>query len=229
MALLSKPQQVTRSQRLFQSIMTEARQLPPEEHLTSQRVKEGNVDLTGARLFLTNGDIRQKLLDHLQATGGNRTCPYRNGHLLYHVVVRLLLQALSHAHAVWATRSLLTPTQIASHGEAIGRFRDAWKGLGWKPTVWVHWACAHAGYFVTTYRTIFGFSSIPTEHRHQKFKRDLRNTCSAFKFRNPLRCKGYLKRCVEMDALDQGLRLLKVRKLDTSVNIFPNTRSGEKP
>ena len=76
-------------------------------------------------------------------------------------------------------------------------------------TVWVHRVCAHSEFFVQTYGTLFASSSIPTERRHQRFKMDLRVTCQAHKFRDPLRCKGYLKRCVELDALDQGLRSSK--------------------
>jgi hypothetical protein len=218
---------VLRNQRLFEAVMTEARQLPAQEHLTVQRVKDGAVDLTGAHLFLTQPNIRTRLLDHLKVAGGDRTCPFRHGQLLYFSVVRLLLQSLSHLHALWCCKSLLSPVQLTEHRGAVEQFRQAWEGLGWKPTVWVHWACAHSCFFIETYRTIFSFSSIPTEHRHQRFKQDLRNTCSAWKFRDPLRCKGYLKRCVEMDALDQGLRLRKVRKVD-QVTIFPATNPGVK-
>lgn len=217
-----------RHRRMIDSVMTEARQLPAQEHLTVQRVKEGSVDLTGARLFLTKADMRTKLIAHLQVAGGERTAAYRTGRLSYFVVIRLMLQALSHIHSLWSHRALLTPAQITEHRAAVDQFRHAWEGLGWKPTVWVHWTCAHACFFVGTYRTLFAFSSIPTEHRHQRFKQDLRNTCSAYKFQDPLRCKGFLKRCIELDALDQGLRLRKLRKLDSQVYIFPETNPGVK-
>ena len=183
-------------------------------------------DLTGAHLFLGKAEVREQLTEHLRSVGGQRTSAYRHSQLLYFAVVRLLLQALSRMHTIWSTRTPLAPAQTAEHQRAVDQFRHAWLGLGWKPTVWVHWACAHSGFFVTKYRTVFGFSSIPTEHRHQKFKQDLRNTCAAWKFRDPLRCKGYLKRCVKLDALDQGLRLRKMRKVDPQAGIFPATHSG---
>lgn len=127
--------------------MTEARQLPAQEHLTVQRVKDGAVDLTGAHLFLTQPNIRTRLLDHLKVAGGDRTCPFRHGQLLYFSVVRLLLQSLSHLHALWCCKSLLSPVQLTEHRGAVEQFRQAWEGLGWKPTVWVHWACAHSCFF----------------------------------------------------------------------------------
>lgn len=127
--------------------MTEARQLPAQEHLTVQRVKDGAVDLTGAHLFLTNPAIRTKLVEHLKAAGGQRSCPFRQGQLYFFAVVRLLLQSLSHLHGLWACKSLLSPVQLTEHRGAVEQFRQAWESLGWKPTVWVHWACAHSCFF----------------------------------------------------------------------------------
>jgi hypothetical protein len=89
---------------------------------------------------------------------------------------------------------------------------------------WVHWTCAHSEFYITSYKTLYSFSSIPSEHRHQRFKRDLRNTCQAWKHKDPVRCTGYLKRCVEMDALDQGLRALKCRRLVGQDTLFKPTR-----
>jgi len=70
------------------------------------------------------------------------------------------------------------------------------------------------GFFPTNYRTWYGFTSIPVEYRHQKFKRDLRNTFQGFKYLNPGRCRGYLQRVVQLDALDVGLRVLSWRPPD---------------
>ena len=213
--------------RVTDDVMSEARQLPPQEHLTVQRVKEGVVDLTGARLFLTKEHLRKKLLDHLERAGGARRASYGTGSLLYFAVVRLLLQAFTSLHGLWCQKALLSAGQVAQHRAAVEQFRLAWVGLGWKPTVWVHWVCAHSNFFAATYQTLFAFSSIPTEHRHQRFKADLRNTCSAWKFRDPLRCKGFLKRCVDLDALDQGLRLAKKRRLPSETSIFPPRHPGK--
>ena len=78
----------------------------------------------------------------------------------------------------------------------------------WKPTPWVHWLCAHSEFVLTTYRTWSGFSSIPTQQRHKSFKRDLANTFQSCKYSDPQRCKGYLQRCIELEALDLGIRML---------------------
>ena len=79
-----------------------------------------------------------------------------------------------------------------------------------------------------TYGGLYAFSSIPSEHRHQRFKRDLRITFQGWKYKAPLRCKGYLKRVIELDALDQGLRSLKRRRLDPEGPICKPTFSGMK-
>ena len=149
---------------------------------------------------------------------------YNGRPLLYFACVRLALGALHTMYAHWSAKSLRSPEDIVDYRRAVDTFRHAWVGLQWKPTVWVHWACAHSSMFLANYRTGYAFSSIPTEHRHQHFKQDLRNTCQAWKFRAPLRCKGYLKRCLELDALDQGLRLLKRRKAMPSTAIFPTPK-----
>ena len=130
---------------------------------------------------------------------------------------------------MWCLKTILTTAEVVQYRADVDKFRAAWEGLRWKPAVWVHWVCAHSTYFVQTNRTLFGFSSIPTERRHQRFKLDLRITCQAFKYRDPSRCKGYLKRCVELDALDQGLRLLKKQKVASLEPLFTPTHSGQKP
>lgn len=130
-------------------------------------------------------------------------------------------------HKHWCSKTLLTDVEIVQYHSAVDTFRHAWVGLKWKPTVWVHWACAHSGFFVSMYKSLYAFSSIPTEHRHQKFKQDLRNTCQAWKFQAPLRCKGYLVRCLELDALDQGLRMRHRRGAPSSA-IFQPTHPGVK-
>ena len=173
-------------------------------------------------------EMRQRFIEKLENCAGQAMATYRGQPLLYFACVRLLLGALQRIYLHWSSKSLLTADQIVQYRGDVDMFRHAWVGLNWKPTVWVHWACAHSGFFVSTYKTIYAFSSIPTEHRHQSFKQDLRNTCQAWKFRAPLHCKGYLKRCLELDALDQGLRQHKRAKTLPSSAIFQPTHSGRK-
>ena len=61
---------------------------------------------------------------------------------------------------------------MAQHDHLTKTFSEAWKAFQWKPTIWVHWVCAHSTFFIARSRTLYIFSSVPTEKRHQYFKLD---------------------------------------------------------
>ena len=108
---------------------------------------------------------------------------------------------------MWRVKTLFTDVQVQEYVADIDTFAQCWQAFGWKPTVWVHWVVAHSAFFVKRYKNLYLFSSIPTEFRHQRFKRDLRQACHAWKVRNPAASDHGLKHVVELDALDAGLRL----------------------
>ena len=84
--------------------------------------------------------------------------------------------------------------------------------LRWKPTVWVHWAVAHSGFYVERYRSIYLFSSIPTEFRNSRFKVELRNCFKGWSVRRPLLNRWGLKHVVNMHALDLGLAIFDAKQ-----------------
>ena len=57
-------------------------------------------------------------------------------------------------------------------------------------------------------KSIYLFSSVPSEHRHQTFKLDLRHSFQGWKLVNPRCNERGLRHVVEMDALNQGLHIL---------------------
>ena len=115
--------------------------------------------------------------------------------------------------------------QLKLYIDAVDLLRKTWTTLGWKPRAWVHWICAHSSFYMATYRSISTFSSIPTEHRHQTFKMDLVHAFEGWKFKNPVLTQCWLSRVVQLDALDQGLRILRLSNSISSDEFFdPNKR-----
>ena len=113
------------------------------------------MDLTGARLFLDaceeSSALREKFVKKLEEAAPDHTSRYNGQPLKTFAVVRILLGALTALHSLWRCKTLLTPPQLAAYKASVDRFRLAWVGLQWKPTVWVHWMCAHSPYFMQTY------------------------------------------------------------------------------
>ena len=139
----------------------------------------------------------------------------------YHAVLRMMLKSLHTIHGYWNRPSILTASELSHYLDSITLLTKTWTVLAWKPTVWVHWVCAHSGFYMATYRCLFSFSSIPTEHRHQKFKMDLRHAFEGWKFAKPHLTKRWLTRVVDLDALVQDLRVYNLTQSD---NIFPKNK-----
>ena len=84
--------------------------------------------------------------------------------------------------------------------------------LGWKPTVWVHWVCAHSGWYMEEYRNLYMFSSVPTEQQHRRFKVDLRHACHAFKRTRPRQGASALRHVLALHSIDTDLQLRAARR-----------------
>jgi hypothetical protein len=180
----------------------------------------GAVDLTGAKLFLTKPSYQEKFAGKVRELAGNQNVNAGGRAVRYHFMLTILIQNLAQMYHFWGLAESLTPDQLGAYNEAHGRFVECWQAFTWKPTPWVHWVCAHSKTFLSFHHSWSGFTSVPTEHRHQKFKRDLKNTCQSYKFLNPDRCKGYLQRVLELDALDLGLRCLDLKAPPPRENLF---------
>ena len=180
----------------------------------------GSVDLTGAKLVLTVKEHRDRFLKKVDEVSGHATVNCAGRPVRFHFVLTTLLNHLTIMYGMWSNRKLLTPGDLAVYTASLRRFHDSWVHLQWKPTLWVHWVCSHSAFFLNATNSLSAFSSIPTEYRHQKFKRDLKNTAQSFRYLNPDLCKGYLQRVIELDALDMGLRLLELQPQGSHENIL---------
>ena len=168
--------------------------------------KPGELDLTTARLFLRNPRYQESLVKlarqhapsvQLQWSADRKvTAP---------AALSVLLNSFKELHSIWSTRVPLTSSQVDLYLNQVNIFRQAWRAFGWKPTPWVHWVLAHSATFIAEYRTLFVFSSIPTEALHRSFKKDLRLTSVSGRHKNPMHAATGLVRLLDRHALDKGL------------------------
>lgn len=208
--------------------MARVQELAPEDQLGPRPTKEGAIDLTGGKVFLSDPAQHASLVAIVAKHGLEKTILFDDRHMAYHAVFRILLRSIHTVHFFWNKKEMLHDSDLRVYIDSIDLFRKCWTSFSWKPTVWVHWVCAHSSFYMATYRTLSSFTSIPTEHRHQTFKMDLRHAFEGWKFKNALLTKRWLCRVVELDALDQGLRILsQTADLDND-GIFEHRRKKPK-
>lgn len=197
--------------RFTEDIMHHVHLLPPVEQIGPRPTSKGSVDLTGGKLFLQSQTLHATLIDIIERRAPSLTVGWEGGRQLkFSAVMRFLLRSLHSLYTLWSQKETLTTDQMLLYDKSVDTLHKSWLALGWKPTVWVHWVCAHSSFYVHSFRSIYSFTSIPTEHRHQKFKMDLRHAFEGWKFANPLVTSRWLTRVVNLDALDQGLHLLSL-------------------
>lgn len=124
-----------------------------------------------------------------------------------HSALQTLLHSLKCIHVFWRQPNPLTNDQFNAYHTNVNKFAQCWGAFKWKGTVWVHWVIAHSSYLMQQFKTIFMFSSIPTEHKHKRFKLDMRNSVRICGSRKRRLNKGGLVHVVELDALDLGIAL----------------------
>ena len=132
---------------------------------------------------------------------------YRGQKVYAYLVLKYLLRSIRTLHSLWRKTSYLTQSDLTLHEREVGIFADAWKAFSWKPTTWVHWVVAHSGYFAQTYKSLYLFTSIPTEKRHQTFKKDLRHSFMGWKFTKAHMNPKTLTHILDLEGLDKGLFL----------------------
>ena len=192
----------------IQHDLVEAAKAIPEAERLQKKEKPGTLDITTARLFWDDGVVHSKIVAVLERHFGRE----KRGGVFLHILVRYLLSSFSQLHALWRVKTWLTNHQVAQCKLHARKFAECWGKLQWKPTVWVHWTCAHSGLIVATYRSMYIFSSIPCEHRNRPFKRGLKNSMRGWSLRKPRLTHSGLRHVVAMDALDVGLQGEKVRR-----------------
>lgn len=212
------------------TLKEDARDVPQAERYPDRPAVGDNVDLTGAKLFLESQAraldfaalVERHWPDQMVQYGDERR------RIVGHAVLRKLLLTLQQLFALWKRKAFLTVEQVGQHRASIQSLSQCWQALGWKPTLWVHWVCAHSHFFVARYRSMAVFSSIPTEHRHQRYKRDLRHAFMGWRLQRPLLSVGWLCRAVELDALDLGLHYFRVTDRNVQNKVMLAPRKGRK-
>ena len=169
--------------------------------------KLGTLDLSAARYLLLNREWQNKVVDVVSRHHPAQEVSFNGSPLLFSAAIRVLFLALADLHTIWRKKELLSPQDIDFYHKAVEKLRAGWTALQWKPTVWVHWIVRHSGYFASTLRNFYLYSSIPSERRHQGFKRDMRHWCQAWKVKNPKASKAGLRHVVDLDALDHGIQM----------------------
>jgi hypothetical protein len=218
-----------RSLRAFTArLQADVRAVPVSEQLASRPTKLNTVDLTGARLFVTSDTLHAELVNlvqlhapTLEVSWGDEPAPRS---IYAYVCLQIMLMHLKTMHTLWSLKTLLSASDLLKYKCSVRAFRNSWVAMGWKPTVWVHWVCAHSSFFMHEHRTLYAFSSIPIEHRHQKFKLDLRHAFHGWSYKNPRlsdRCLGHVLR---LDALDQGLKIACLTPSADQLALLPGTK-----
>lgn len=128
---------------------------------------KGSVDLTGAKVFLTDTAGQRRFVDLVERFAKDSMLTWDSQPIRYHVCIRILLRSITYLYSVWCQRSCVAPDTLLKYEHNISLVRTAWVALTWKPTVWVHWVCCHSAYYLRLHSTIHSFTSIPTEYRHQ--------------------------------------------------------------
>ena len=140
------------------------------------------------------------------------TLPYGPGgrHTLVIAVLRILFRTLRTVYAAWHQKTYLTDSDVDAYAKSVVQIQQCWHAFKWKPSVWLHWLVAHSTYFIRVHRSMYLFSSIPSEHKHQSFKRDIRHSFQGWKLVNPRMSIRGLRHVVELDGIDQTIRLMDV-------------------
>ena len=162
---------------MVQRLADDVQRLPRADRVVRQPAALGTIDLSGGAMFARSQQHQDALVTLAAHHYPQDTVVLPGGQPAYaHAVLRTLLRAFTNIHNFWRQTDLLNSRQLQEYDTAIVQFGRCWQGLGWKATVWVHWTVAHSGYFMARFRTLALFSSVPTEKRHQTFKKDMRHS-----------------------------------------------------
>lgn len=189
--------------------------IPPKGRLAARLTKPGEMDLTTARLLVETVSYHSALSELLKKHCPNLTVPWDPPRVIpAHLALALALRALHVLHALWRKKDPLTDSDVSLHEKSAHNLAKAWKAFNWKVTPWIHWTTSHSTHFAKKYKSIYLFSSIPTEMRHKTFKLDVRHAFLGGRRKAPARCAKGLTKLLDNDALDKGL--IVKRLLDPS-------------
>ena len=106
----------------------------------------------------------------------------------------------------------LSDGALAAAKEVQQTFAQEWKKIGWVPTTWVHWAAYHTGVFLSRYRSLYMFSTIPNEKKNSAFKLDPGHLFRGWSITRPIYTRRSLLHLVNNHALDLGFLLRRAQR-----------------
>ena len=147
--------------------------------LAPRHTKPGTLDQSASTLFVENIEVQAKICASLRELKQVANLP--TGNMNVASAIQLLFRTLHGLHSLWRTKTLLTSEECKSYLFLATRFGFLWHAAGWKVSTWVHWVVRHSSALVDLHRTIYHFSSIPTERRNVEFKLDVTHCYKGWK------------------------------------------------
>ena len=185
----------------------EALKVPVADRVRKTTTKDHTIDITTSLLLLRDGQLQQQLLDCVSASAmGSVQWDGSSRWLPVHCVVKLLVDALVFLNAVWRQRERVTAEVCRVYQDRVYVVAAVWRTFKWTVPTWVHWIFCHSTAVLKRWGGLSKFSSIPSEFRNQGFKMDVRHCYQGWKLSKPYMTTWGLKQCIQLDALDWGLR-----------------------
>ena len=195
---------IGRLEDVWGDLLQASRNIPEADRVALCPTKKDAFDLTSAQVFLDDTQYQQRVVDLLKEYYPN--CKAPNGAIKVYTVVPTMLLALTHLHTVWRKKDYHSDVDVEEAERWAKKLGQCWKLMGWKATVWVHWTVCHSGWFVRKYRTMYVFSSVPTERRNSAYKVHLQNSFRGWSVKNPRVSVRGILHLLNMSRLDVGLK-----------------------
>ena len=118
----------------------------------------------------------------------------------------------------------LSDAALVAAKEVQQTFAQEWKKTCWVPGTWVHWAACHLGVFLSRYRSLYMFSTIPNEKKNSAFKLDLGHLFRGWSITRPIYTRRGLLHLVNNHALDLGLLLRRAQREGREIQLKKRRR-----
>ena len=179
-------------------------------HLAPRHTKEGSLDLTAATLFVTNTEMHGQVAQCVRILP--RLLNFGQGKLNMACAVQRLLRTLHSLHTLWRQKAHLSVEDLDLYLNLMTLFGRLWHALRWKVSTWVHWVVRHLVAPASLHKSIYVFSSIPTERRNVEFKLDVTHCYKGWKLSRPHACRLGFAHVLNLSSLDIGLLLYHARR-----------------
>ena len=185
-------------------LMQASQNIPQADRVALRPTKKDAFDLTSARVFLDDTQYQHRVVDLLKEYYPHHRAP--NGATKVYTVVHTILLALAQFRTLWRKKAYLSDVEVEESERWAKKLGECWKLMGWKTTVWVHWTVCHRGWFVRKHRTMYFFSSVPTERRNSAYKVHIQNSLRGWSVKNPRISVRGMHHLLNMYGLDVGLK-----------------------